>query len=113
MKSYLFLIAWVDGSESSGFEKTKVHKQEDLYKQFKKVNEHIFAVLIDVYYPPDKIASEQVETLALNAGEAASFHSNYTAYDSTSDMIEITRHVQKVIDRITPECLTRKVRIQL
>lgn len=116
MKSYLFLIAWFDGSESSGGEKTKVHKEEDLYKQFKKGNENVFAVLISVNdsHPPIRLPEpeEPFETVATHAGEAAAFHANYTAHDSTSNLIKVDSYVQKVIDRITPEML-KKVTVYL
>lgn len=105
MKSYLFLIAWFDGSESSG-EKTKVHKQEDLYKQFKKGNEHVFAVVINLPKAnSNRLFEEHDETMAQAFGYKAAFHANYTGHDSTSDIIKVNRHVQKVIDRITPEML--------
>lgn len=104
MKSYLFLIAWVHGSDSSGFEKTHVHKQEDLYKQFKKGNEAIFAVRINIVSGYLRL-EKALEAIVQQYGYAAAFDVNYTAHDSTSDLIKVTRHVQKVLDRITPEFL--------
>ena len=79
MKSYLFLLAWVEGSDSASGEKTKVHSHKDLYPQYNKGNEHIFALVITA--PNEKIA--------YLAGYAEAFHENYTGCDSTSTVLVI------------------------
>jgi hypothetical protein len=78
-KRYLFLLAWVDGSDSSGGGETKVYESEDLYPQCFWGNEHVF--VIEIWAPSDKIA------WALGYQEA--FFNNFTAHDSVSDLVEI------------------------
>jgi hypothetical protein len=74
---FLFLLAWMHGSEgaeNNGTPETKVNKQEDLIKQFKKGNENVFAV--EVFAPSQDIAN------AIGCREA--FHDNFTGYDTLS-----------------------------
>lgn len=82
---FLFLLAWMHGSEGaedSGIPdgKTKVHKQGDLLKQFKKDNDNVFAV--EVFAPNQDIAN------AIGCREA--FHENFTGYDTLSTTIVLT-----------------------
>jgi hypothetical protein len=78
-KRYLFLLAWVDGSDSSSGDETKVYESEDLYPQYAWGNDYVFAV--EIWAPSDKIA------WALGYQEA--FFNNFTAQDSVSDLVEI------------------------
>ena len=79
MKRYLFLLAWVEGSDSASGDYTNVHSQEDLHSEFMKGNEFIFAV--DIHAPNDEIACA--------FGYAEAFYDNYTAADSTSTCLEV------------------------
>lgn len=86
MKRYLFLLAWVSGSESEEDNydpelegSSKVKSQEDLKTEFLNLNEHIFAR--EIHAPDSVVAS------ALGYKEA--FFDNYTAHDSLSICEEI------------------------
>src|ERR1700677_1519072 len=74
MKTYLFLLAWCDGSDSACGEATGVDSQDDLLPEYRKGNEHIFALYI----------AAPNEGLAADAGYSRAFHENYTGYDSVS-----------------------------
>lgn len=89
-KRYLFLMAWVVGSEGAYGDATRVHSQSDLMPEYLKGNEHIFAVEIvdgcnpfnwECVLPPVDIA------YALGCKEA--FDNNYTAYDTVSVIDEL------------------------
>jgi hypothetical protein len=79
MKKYLFLLAWFDGSDGAGGDPTGVHKQGDLLPEYKRVNEHVFALRVEA--PNEEIASA--------FGYARAFHENYTGHDTTSTCILI------------------------
>jgi hypothetical protein len=79
-KTYLFLIGWVEGSDSSGGESTSINEHTNLLPEYLKGNEHVFAVLIN---------GARSETEAENYGYKEAFFQNYTAYDTVSDLIEI------------------------
>jgi hypothetical protein len=74
MKTYLFLLAWVDGSEGASGDPTNVHGQDDLLPEYQKGSEYIFALYIRA--PNEGVAS--------NYGYARAFHENYTGYDTVS-----------------------------
>jgi hypothetical protein len=88
MKTYLFLLSWIENSDSASGEKTLVHSQDDLVKQFWDENEHIFAVVLKV---PSGV--EEKET-ASKWGYAEAFFNNYTAYDSVSLCNEIPNNTE-------------------
>lgn len=81
-KRYLFLLAWASGSEGEedANEKTKVHKQEDLLKQFKQGNDAIFAV--EIWAPGYDVAAA--------VGYREAFQENYTGYDTLSVLESLT-----------------------
>jgi len=78
-KRYLFLLAWVSGSEGACGEETHIYESDDLYPQYTLGSDNIFAV--EIWAPSDKIA------WALGYQEA--FFNNFTANDSVSDLVEI------------------------
>jgi hypothetical protein len=78
MKRYLFLLAWLEGSDSAGGDLTGINKTDDLYPQFVAGNDYILAV--DIIAPNDEIA--------MAFGFWTAFRNNYTALDSCSDLIE-------------------------
>jgi hypothetical protein len=73
-KRFLFLLCWVEGSDSASGDLTSVHSQDDLLPQFKDDNEHIFALYIEA--PNEEIASA--------FGYKRAFFDNYTAHDTVS-----------------------------
>lgn len=79
MNRYLFLLAWVEGSDSASGEETKVHSQDDLYPQLMAGNEHIFAVEVRC----------SREDIAAAYGYREAFFDNYTAHDSVSEVQEL------------------------
>lgn len=81
MKKFLFLLAWVEGSDSAD-EDTGVHQQSDLLPQYQAGNEHVFALVINV---PN---SGNETDIAATYGYAAAFHDNYTGYDTVSVCLE-------------------------
>lgn len=84
MKRYLFLLAWIDGSDSACGENTKVHCQEDLTEQFDNGNENVFAV--DIHASNADIASAY--------GYKMAFFNNYTAYDSLSVLVRVNKRLK-------------------
>lgn len=81
MNRFLFLCAWIHGSDSSfGLPETHVHKQEDLLKQWQANNDQVLAVVVSN-------ASNGAIAEALGCREA--FYQNYTAHDSLSQVIEL------------------------
>lgn len=78
MNKYIFLLAWVSGSDSACGESTNVATMEDLEKEFFKDNEHIFALEIHA----------DSEAIAYALGCKTAFFNNYTANDSTSTLLE-------------------------
>lgn len=88
MGRYLFLLAWAEGSDSACGDKTRVHERLDLYPEFMKGNEFIFAV--DIHAPNKDIATA--------FGFQAAFHENYTACDSASICIEIDESMKFPLD---------------
>lgn len=86
--TFLFLLAWVDGSDSAGGESTKVHEQSDLYLQFKQKNEHVFALIIKA---PNA-------TVAKAFGYSTAFFNDYTAHDSVSICMNISNEEYYELD---------------
>jgi hypothetical protein len=78
-RTFLFLLAWAEGSDSAGGELTNINSQDDLLPEYQKGNEHIFALVIRSAY----------EEVAEKYGYAKAFHDNYTGEDSVSNLIEI------------------------
>jgi hypothetical protein len=74
MKTYLFLLAWVDGSEGAGGDDTNVDDQDDLLPEYNKGSEHVFALYI----------AAPNETIARDVGYSRAFHDNYTGYNTVS-----------------------------
>ena len=70
MKRYLYLLAWVEGSDSAGGEATKVNDQKDLYPEYSFNNPHIFAIEIEA----DSADIAQVY------GNARAWHDGYTPF---------------------------------
>lgn len=93
MKFFLFLLAWVEGSESAGNDKTGVIKQSDLMTQYLRGNKHIFAVEIAV---PGSflISSKDAKEIAYRFGCTEAFRANYTAHDSVSICQAIHNNLQ-------------------
>ena len=91
MKRYLFLAAWVEGSESS-IGSNGVHSQADLMPRFQAGEEDMISLVIEGA-PNEKVA----EAFAYRE----CWHENMTAHDSVSDMIELDDtnviHCTKVI----------------
>jgi hypothetical protein len=79
MKKYLFLLAWVEGSDSASGDATGVFDQKDLLPEYIKGNEYVFAV---------RIVAPNID-LAANFGYTEAFHENYTGYDTVSNIFEI------------------------
>lgn len=75
---YLFLLAWINGSESC-CGPTNVDGSNDLLPEYLKGNEEIFALRVDA----------PTEYLAGRLGYAEAFHENYTGYDTVSTLVEI------------------------
>lgn len=82
IKNYLFLMAWIDGSESA-LEDNGVRQQEDLLVAFNAGNDNIFSLLIT---SEDYVPECMLDAMAYKEA----FHANYTAHDSLSMMVEIT-----------------------
>lgn len=76
---YLFLTAWVEGSDSASGEMTGVNDQADLLVQYWLNNEHIFAVVI---------IANSIEVAEVY-GRAQAWSSNYTAHDTVSNVVEL------------------------
>lgn len=74
MKTYLFLLAWIQGSDSADGEETNVNKQSDLLPEFLAGNDSIFAR--EIVAPNKDVANV--------FGSAAAFHDNYTGANSLS-----------------------------
>lgn len=79
MKTFLFLLAWCEGSDSCD-DDTNVRSQSDLMPEYLKGNEAIFALEIK--------GDITVET-AQKWGYTEAFFNNYTAHDSVSECVEI------------------------
>lgn len=79
MNEYLFLISWVDDSPSSGFLNTNVYQPGDLFSEFMKDNESVFAFCV---------RAPNVE-LARMICESRCFKENLTEEDSVS-------HIQRM-----------------
>jgi hypothetical protein len=90
-KNYMFLFAWIAGSDSACEDDTKINNSEDLHSEFEKGNQYVESIIITA---PN-------EHIACVYGYAEMFHNNYTAIDSTSTVYEVD-----VID----ELLSRKIR---
>jgi hypothetical protein len=87
MTNYLFLIAWIHGSETAP-EDTHVHDQDDLLPEYLKGNEEVFALLITA--PNEEVAA--------CIGYKEAFFQNYTAYDSLSFLEETGPKIQARAD---------------
>lgn len=87
MKRFLFLLGWVDGSDSACGEKTDIHQQRDLLYQFKLGNEHVFAVQVET----------DSETVATHVGRSIAFGDNYTEYDTVSMLYEVDEDIREAI----------------
>jgi len=77
MKTYLFLLAWVDGSEGAGGDDTNVDDQDDLLPEYNKGSEYILSLYIVA--PNEKIAAA--------FGYSHAFYENYTGYNTVSTCI--------------------------
>jgi len=84
MKKYLFLLAWVEGSDSASGDPTNVHQQKDLWTEYQRGSEYVFALVIQA---PNEEVAEAV-------GYARAFHDNYTGYDTVSTLILLDEVVQ-------------------
>ena len=83
MKKYLFLLAWMDGSDGAGGDPTSVEEQDDLLLEYENGSEYVFALRIEAIN----------EEVASKYGYAAAFHENYTGHDTLSTCLEIDGHV--------------------
>lgn len=84
-KRFLFLVAWVEGTESAAFMDagdTNVHENEDLLTEYKDGNESVLAV--EIFAPNSDVAAAIGWRHAITE-EAGS----YTLDDTLSDVIEI------------------------
>jgi hypothetical protein len=95
-KKFLFLIGWVSGSDSACGDITDINDQNDLIPEFRRGNEHVFAVVLIA--PNDNIAAI--------GGYKESFFEGYTAHDTVSvvealDPNEKTHHKIKIVDLYT------------
>ncbi len=82
MNKYLFMIAWIEDSDSAfdnGNEYKKIRSPEDLFPQFEADNTAVFSVLVTA---PN-------EMVAIAFGTHKALHSNYTGYDSVSDCVKL------------------------
>lgn len=82
-KRYLFLLAWVDGSDSADMEnhvESGVEDCHDLMPQFLAGNRHIFAIMIHA------TSLEIAEAF----GAAAAFNQNFTSNDTVSTVEELS-----------------------
>ena len=77
MRKFLFLIAWVDGSDSDDVG-TEINEKKDLLPGWLNRNQHINGWEIE--------ADEPYE--AENEGYRKAFFANFTAHDSVSDVYE-------------------------
>lgn len=89
MRKFLFLIGWVEGSDTAvdndpinGGGKTGIHNQDDLLPQFKAGNENVLAVVFHILVP--QVDAKEIATAF---GYKEAFHHNYTAHDSTSILL--------------------------
>jgi len=80
MKKFLFLLCWIDGSDSACGEATGVHNSEDLFPLFELGNDYIFNVII----------TAENAHVANFIGKGAAFDDGYTSPDTVSVVIEIT-----------------------
>ena len=87
MKTYLFLLAWVDGSEGAqnvGVD-TNIHSSDDLLPEYNKCKkqvqfgEYIFARYIVA--PNEKVAEA--------FGYSQAFHENFTGYNTVSTCFSV------------------------
>lgn len=84
MNRYLFLTAWLEGSDSAGGELTQVHVQDDLWTQYLSNNPHIFAV---------EVLADSID-IANVYGRAKAWSDNYTAYDTVSVVVKLDEDYQ-------------------
>ena len=84
MRKFLFLIAWVDGSDSDHHNNdyhgsgTGIHKQDDLLPGWLNHNENVSSWELEAHEPND----------ATNEGYREAFFANFTACDSVTALYE-------------------------
>ena len=89
MKRYLFLAAWVEGSESS-IVSNGVHTQADLLPRFQAGETEMISLVIEA---PN-------ETVAEAFAYRECWNANMTAHDSVSIIIELTNNDLITCDKI-------------
>lgn len=100
MRKFLFLISWVQDSESAraAGENTRIRKQSDLLLSFYNGSQYVFAVVISMPKLPEQFLIKDMD-LALKAGYASAFFAGYTATDTLSDIFEVDKKLQASIDK--------------
>ena len=78
MRKFLFLIAWIDGSDADDVAGTGIHKQDDLLPGWLNHNENVNGWELEAHEPND----------AMNEGYSKCFFANFTAHDSVSAIYE-------------------------
>lgn len=84
MKSYLFLLAWVSGSDSNCGEDNNIHAASDLFEQYNAGNDSVFA--LEITAPNSDYAYDK--------GITEAFFEGYTAHDSVSDIVELDQNYE-------------------
>lgn len=79
MKRYLFLLAWIDGSDGAGGDPTGVSEQDDLLPEYQNGSHYVFALRVEAI-------NEEVASMY---GYAKAFHENYTGHDTLSTCLVI------------------------
>jgi hypothetical protein len=79
MNRYLFLISWISGSPSNCGEENGIESYTDLFPEFEKGNQSVFAV--EIIAPNPEIAGA--------FGLAEAFDNNYYETDSASTLMEL------------------------
>jgi hypothetical protein len=84
MNQYLYLIAYVNGSEYVNEETTGVYEQADLLPQYLAGNTNVFAVKANIPFRNHSGQNDDDETLAVMYGESAAFRAGFSYEDTTS-----------------------------
>lgn len=79
MKRYLFLIAWMDGSDGACGAHTGIHSQNDLHPQYEADNEDVTGWEIEADNPE----------VAYDKGYRKAFFENFTAQDTFTVVIDL------------------------
>jgi hypothetical protein len=83
MNTYLYLLAWVSGSDGACGEDNNIHSQDDLLPQYLACNVDVFAIKINIPF------ADRGKTIACKYGDSAAFHNGYTSNDTTSICISV------------------------